>query len=108
MLDLNHPQSKHIFAAARLEDAVRECAKRIVSAQPAERPALLALSEQSIEAMRKLNSERFGNSEFIAAAIDELQAAVRLLALSASPQMNMVQPAFERLESTKGFGTVWI
>ena len=108
MLDLNHPQTEHIFAAARLEDAVLECAKRIVAAQTSERPELLALCEQSINAMRTLNSERFGSSVSIASAVDELQAAMRSFATSASPHMSMVHPAFTRLESDKGFGTVWI
>jgi hypothetical protein len=108
MLDLNHPQTEHIFAAARLEDAVLECAKRIVSAQPSERPELLALCDQSIDAMRALNSERLGSSASIASAIDELQAAMRSLAASASPHMSIVQPAITRLESDEGFGTVWI
>ena len=108
MLDLNHPQAEHIFAAARLEDAVLECAKRIVSAQPSERPALLALCEQSIKAMRILNSERFGGSASIASAIDELHATMRSLATSALPHMSIVHPAFMRLESDEGFGTVWI
>lgn len=108
MLDLNHLQTGHIFAAARLEDAVLECAKRIVSAQPSERPELLASCQQRIEAMRTLNSERFGSSASIASAIDELHTAMHSLAASASPQMSIVHPAFTRLESDEGFGTVWI
>jgi len=108
MLDLNHPQTEHVFAAARLEDAVFECAKRIVSAQPSERPGLLASCQQSIDAMRTLNSERFGRSASIASAIDELHRAMRSLAASASPEMNIVHPAFTRLASDEGFGTVWI
>ena len=108
MLDLNHPQTQHIFAAARLEDAVLECAKRIVSAQPSERLALLASCEQSIYAMRALNSERFGGSGSIASVIDELYAAMRSLAASTSPDMSIVHSAFTRLESDEGFGTVWI
>ncbi len=108
MLDLNHPQTEHVFAAARLEDAVLEFAKRIVSAQPSERPELLASCQQSIDAMRRLNSERFGSSASIASAIDELHAALRSLAASASPHLSIVHPAFTRLESDDGFGTVWI
>ena len=108
MLDLSHPQTEHIFAAARLEDAVLDCAKRIVSSHPSERPELLDLCEQSIDAMRILNSERFGGSPSIASAIDGLQNAMCSLAASASPQMGIVQPAFTRLDSDEGFGTVWI
>jgi hypothetical protein len=62
MLDLNHPQTEHIFAAARLEDTVRDYARRIISAPSSQRPKLLASCEQSIEAMRTLNVERFSES----------------------------------------------
>jgi hypothetical protein len=108
MLDLNHPQTEYIFAAARLEDAALECAKRIVSAPPSERLPVLTLCERSVDTMRKLNSEHFGSSASIASAIDELQAAIRRLAASASPDMSVVRPAFTRLDSDDGFRTVWI
>lgn len=108
MLDLNHPQTEHVFAAARLEDAVREYARRIISAPPSERPKLLALSEQSIDAMRTLNLERFDSSAFIISAVGDLQSAMRSLAASASTDMSVVQSALTRLGSKEGFGTVWI
>ena len=108
MLDLNHPQTEHIFAAARLEDAVLECAKHIISAQRSERPELLASCQQSIDAMRTLNSTRFGGSPSITSVIDELHTAMRSLAASDSTDMSIVRPAFARLESDEGFGTVWI
>ncbi len=108
MLDLNHPQTEHIFAAARLEDAVLDAAKRIISAQPSERQELLARCEPSLGRMRVLNSEHFGASPSIASAIDELHGALRVLAASPSPHMDVVRPAFARLESDEGFGTVWI
>ncbi len=108
MLNLNNPQSKHIFAAARLEDAVLEYAKRIVAAQPSERLALLALCEQSIDAMRSLNSERFGNSAFTASAIDEFRDAILSLSSSDSPDLHTIFPALAKLRSDEGFGTDWI
>src|SRR5437868_5758657 len=108
MLDLNNPQTEHIFAAARLEDAVLNYARRIISAPPSERPVLLALYEQSIDAMRTLNLERFGNSVFIASAINELHIAMRSLAVASSPNLNSVRLAFARLDSDEGFSTIRI
>ena len=108
MLDLNHPQTQHIFAAGRLEDSVLEGTKRIIASQPSERNALLAQCEQSLERMRALNAEHFGGSQSISSAIDELHDALRRLAASAAPHMDMIRPAFTRLESEDGFGTVFI
>jgi hypothetical protein len=108
MLDLNHPQTKHIFAAGRLEDAVLDGAKRIIASQPSERHALLAECEQRLASMRILNTEHFGGSHSISSAIDELHGALRGLAACESPQMDLVRPAFARLESEDGFGTVFI
>src|SRR5437764_11593784 len=108
MLDLNHPQTEHIFSAARLQDAVLECAKRIVSVQASGRSELLTSCARSIDAMRTLNSEHFDSSASIASAIDELSAAMHSLAASGSPGMSIVQPALTKLDSDEGFGTVWI
>ncbi len=105
MLDLKHPQTQHIFAAARLEDAVLEAAKGILAADPSERERLLKQCEQRLDGMRTLNAEHFRNSPSIASAIDELQAALRILAESAAPKMEIVRAAFSRLQSEKGFGT---
>jgi hypothetical protein len=108
MLDLSDPQTEHIFAAARLEDAVLDSAKRVVAALPSERQELLALCESSLNAMRVLNLEHFGSSASIISAIEELHAALRALAASTSPDLAIVLPAFTRLESDDGFGTVRI
>lgn len=108
MLDLNHPRTEYVFAASRLEDAVRDVAERIIAAQPSERPKLLAEAERSIDAMRSLNLERFGGTASIASAIDNLQIAIRALADGASPNWEAIGPAFTRLASNDGFGTVWI
>lgn len=108
MLDFNHPQTEHIFAAARLEDAAHTIARRIISAQPSERAALLAQAEQTFESMHTLNSERFGGSSSIASVIGDLRGAFHTLAASASPSWEIVGSAFTRFESDDGFGTVWI
>lgn len=108
MLGLNHPQSKHIFAAARLLDAVLEKAKRAASAQASERLKLYSLCQQDIETMRWLNVNHFGNSAFVSTAIDELQGALVVLSKSASPQLNQIYSVLTKLDSDNGFGTVSI
>ena len=105
MLDLSHPQTEHIFAAARLEDAVLDGAKRIIAAQPSERQELLRWCEQRLDMMRTLNAEHFRSLPSIASIIDELHSALRALVASPSPDMSIVRPAFLRLESDDGFGT---
>jgi len=105
MLDLNHPQSKYIFAAARLEDAIRDGANHIMAAQPSERGELLAACEQHLASMRTLNADHFRSSPSIALIIDELQVALRALAMSESPHFDIIWPALSRLESEEGFGT---
>ena len=105
MLDLNHPQTEHIFAAARLEDAVLDGAKRIITSQPSEREELLGWCEQKLDMMRTLNAEHFRSSPSIASTIDELHSALRALVANPSPDMSIIRPAFSRLESEDGFGT---
>jgi hypothetical protein len=105
MLDLNHPQTVHIFTASGLEDAVLDGATRIIAAQPSERPALLTWCEERLSRMRTLNVQHFGGSASITSAIDALHTALRALAASQSPTFSMVSPAFTRLESDDGFGT---
>jgi hypothetical protein len=108
MLDLNHPQTKHIFAASNLEDAVLGAARQIVAARPSERQHILDTSEETFNRMRKLNSEHFANSSSIAKAIDELCEAFRTFAAHTEPRLEMLLPALENLRSDAGFGTVWI
>lgn len=105
MLDLDHPQSEHIFAAAALEDAILTAAGRMVCAPAPERSKLLASCEEQFGAMRLLNADHFGASPFIASAIDDLQAAMRLLAETALTDMSVVLFPLERLRSNEGFGT---
>lgn len=105
MLDLNHPGSKHIFAAARLEDAIRDGAKRIIAARPSERGELLRACEQIFARMRQLAADHFIHKPSLPLMVDELQVALRALAASESPHFGMILPAFSRLESSEGFGT---
>jgi|SRR5215469_7711517 len=72
MLDLNHPQSQHTFAAARFENAILERAKKMTLVPSLRRRELLTECQQILDKMRALNAEHFQSSPFIFKAIDEL------------------------------------
>jgi hypothetical protein len=80
MLDLNHPQTKHVFAASNLEDSILTQAKRMTLIPSDQRLELFAECHNVFGKMRKLNSEHFKNSTFISIAIDELEQSLRRLA----------------------------
>ena len=105
MLDLNHPQSKYVFAAARLEDAIRDRANRIILARPSERSAVLDECKEYLASMRRLAAEHFLHKPSLTLIIDELQDALKALATSESPHFEMIWPSLSRLESQQGFGT---
>jgi len=105
MLDKAHPQSQHIFAAARLEDFILDKAKVIIGAKAEKRQGLISQCEETFASLRTLNSERFGSSQSIFESIDELQQAVHRLGEIDTPSLGIIMPALTRLRSTDGFGT---
>jgi hypothetical protein len=105
MLKSDHPQSEHIFAAARLEDSVLTMAKSIVSSPAAKRHLLVTQSDQTLAKMRSLNLEHFSGSRFISETIDDLQKAVHRLAEIDQPSLDIIMPVLTRLGSAEGFGT---
>ncbi len=70
MLELEPPESQHIFAAAALEDAILECACKMTVATSVRRRELQLECEQITGRMRPLNSEHFESSPFISDAIE--------------------------------------
>jgi hypothetical protein len=80
MLNLDHPHSKHVFAAARLEDAVLDLAKLMTLVPSTRRRELLEECQQTLGKMRTLNSEHFESSVFISAAISELDESLAQMA----------------------------
>jgi hypothetical protein len=80
MLNLDHPQSKHVFAASNLEDSVFERAKLMTLVPSARRRELLGECEPKLAAMRTLNTEHFDNSERISEVIDDLARRLNQLA----------------------------
>ena len=72
MLDLNHPQSEHIFKASGLLDALLKCSQRMSVAPSAVRAELLTHASSRIEELRALGAERFATSTTIAPSLDQL------------------------------------
>ena len=80
MINLNHPQSRHIFVASKLEDAVLERAKEMTLVPSVRRRELQAECQQMLNEMRTLNADHFEGSIFISEAIDELGRSLTELA----------------------------
>jgi hypothetical protein len=89
MLDLNHPQSQSVFAAARHTDAILELSKLKTLVPTPQRAEILARIEYPISRLRKLNRERFGASSFIDRAISDLEAGCRAIAESRSSESRL-------------------
>ena len=104
MLDLNDPHSKYIFAAARLEDAILNVAKRIIAARPSERVELLRECEEILASMHRLAVDHFAHSHSLPPMINELHDALRALAESGSPDFRMISPALSRLSRKRDLG----
>jgi hypothetical protein len=80
MLDLNHPQTTHIFRASHLLAAVTGLAYAMTVASSSVRRELLEESLPRLDAIRKHNIDHFGADSFIARAIDEYEEGLRKLA----------------------------
>jgi hypothetical protein len=80
MLDLNHPQTPHVFAASRQLDMILDSCKRISISASKGRLDLLEVVRPCFAALRWLNAERFGASPVIAAGITNLERAAERLA----------------------------
>src|SRR5262245_62122107 len=80
MLDLDHPQTPHVFAASRQLDLILDYLKRITYAASKERPHLLEIIRPCFAALRWLQAERFADEPHIAPGIDELERAAERLA----------------------------
>ncbi len=72
MLDLNHPQSEHIFKASALLDALLKCSQRMSVAPSGVRAELLTHASSRIDELRALGAERFPKSTAIQPALDQL------------------------------------
>lgn len=80
MLDLDHPQTPHVFAAARQLDLILDYCKRISYADSKERLFMLEIIRPCFAALRWLQTQRFADEPQIAASINELKRQVQALA----------------------------
>jgi hypothetical protein len=93
MLDLTNPKSAHIFAASRQLDVILGTCKEITTIQGDRRFFRLEVVRPTFAALRWLNAQRFGNSQSIEEAIDELERqADALAALPTSPAITLASP----------------
>ncbi len=73
MLDLSHPETPHVFAAARQLDLILEYLKKISYSDSQGRLLMMEIIRPCFVALRWLNTNRFGQSPKIAANIDTLE-----------------------------------
>ena len=79
MLDLDHPHTEHIFAAARLEDGLLKRAQRMTLLPTFERESLLLECFDVLDAMRRLNHDHFDASPFLDGSINEAERALKAI-----------------------------
>ena len=80
MLDLDHPMTKHIFAASGMGDFLLVSAQRMTLLPSKQRVLLLGDCLVVLDKMRRLNEEHFEASQFISDAVNEAQKALEKIA----------------------------
>jgi hypothetical protein len=80
MLDLDHPMSQHIFAAAGAEGAILLAARDMTTASRRERAQRRDGCAPAFAELRRLAREHFADRRAIPPAIDELEQALDKLA----------------------------
>lgn len=80
MLDLNHPMTEHIFAAARAEDTILIAARHMTVATREERMTWRDNCASAFAELRRLSRDHFADSSAIPPAIDSLERSLTELA----------------------------
>jgi hypothetical protein len=80
MLNLDHPQTPHVFAASRQLDLILDYCKRISYADSKVRLDMLEIIRPCFAGLRWLQARRFADAPHIAASIDELERKAEQLA----------------------------
>ena len=87
MLDLEHPMTKHIFAAARAEDTVFMAGRDMTVAGRRERIRLRDGCTAAFAELRRLARDHFADRPAIPSAIDELERSLEeLVSLPGVPE----------------------
>jgi hypothetical protein len=110
MLDLDHPMSEHVFAAARAESAIVIAARRMTVASRQERLRLRDSCGSAFDELRRLARDHFSDRTAIPAEIDALERAVA--GLAALPGVREEGPRAEEIcpacgDRLKGRGRFW-
>ena len=77
MLDLSHPQAKHVIKAARLEDEIRICLVEAKQNHRALEDVETIRVLRILEELDALNIDHFASNAGIASTIEGLKASVR-------------------------------
>ncbi len=80
MLNLNDPQSAFIFRASELIGALMKKAQVMTLSSSEGRIAILKTCSPLLNDLRRLNIDRFKNSDFISQAIDEYEVGIQAVA----------------------------
>lgn len=80
MLNLDHPMSEHIFAAARAEGVILRAAREMTVATREERGRLAKKCAWVLDELRRLSREHFADRPAIPPAIDALERSLSELA----------------------------
>src|SRR4051812_13473369 len=80
MLDLDHPRTPHVFAAAKQEDLILDYCKLITLSDPASRRFMVEVARPAFAALRWLAATRFADEPHILDGIAALERQVERLA----------------------------
>ena len=80
MLDLDHPQSAHVFAASNQLDSIRSYFSTMSWSDSKSRLSSLEIVRPCFVALRWIHSRHFADQPQIASLIDELEGEVEKLA----------------------------
>ncbi len=83
MLDMDHPQTPHVFAAARLEDALRMLLVQW-KGTGTPTPELTEACTRLIDALHELNMSHFGGASGITQTLESLRTAIIRIDFNAS------------------------
>jgi hypothetical protein len=92
LLDLSHPKTPHVFAAARQLDLILEYLKKISSSDSRGRLFLIEVIRPCFVALRWLNTNHFGASPKIAANIDALEEEAERLSQLGEGRLVQIGP----------------
>jgi hypothetical protein len=92
LLDLSHPKTPQVFAAARQLDLILEYLRKISYSDSRSRLFMIEVIRPCFVALRWLNTNRFGQSPKIAANIDALEEEAERLSQLGEGRLVQIGP----------------